>query len=71
MPHYWLPQILLLQATEELRARLEKLKTMYGSGIKSLHNLAGELDDNTQSTFGHLDSEVTMHSLALEEVDFY
>ncbi|KAL2239500.1 UNVERIFIED_CONTAM: Kinesin-like protein KIN-5D [Sesamum indicum] len=56
------------QATEELRGHLEKLKTMYGSGIKALDNLAGELDGNTQSTFGHLNSEVSKHSSALQEL---
>ncbi|KAL0460266.1 UNVERIFIED_CONTAM: Kinesin-like protein KIN-5D [Sesamum latifolium] len=56
------------QATEELRGHLEKLKTMYGSGIKGLDNLAGELDGNTQSTFGHLNSEVSKHSSALQEL---
>ncbi|KAL0292088.1 UNVERIFIED_CONTAM: Kinesin-like protein KIN-5D [Sesamum calycinum] len=35
------------QATEELRGHLEKLKTIYGSGIKALDNLAGELDGIT------------------------
>ncbi|KAK4408883.1 Kinesin-like protein KIN-5D [Sesamum angolense] len=56
------------QATEELRGHLEKLKTMYGSGIKALDNLAGDLDSNTQSTFGHLNSEVSKHSSALQEL---
>ncbi|KAL6499826.1 Kinesin-like protein KIN-5D [Orobanche gracilis] len=55
------------RATEELRADLEKLKTMYGSGIEALDNMAGELDSNSQSTLGRLNSEVTKHSLALEE----
>ncbi|KAL6532629.1 Kinesin-like protein KIN-5D [Orobanche hederae] len=55
------------RATEELRADLEKLKTMYGSGIEALDNMAGELDSNSQSTFGRLNSEITKHSLALEE----
>ncbi|KAL0417786.1 UNVERIFIED_CONTAM: Kinesin-like protein KIN-5D [Sesamum radiatum] len=56
------------QATEELRGHLEKLKTIYGSGIKALDNLAGELDGDTQSTFGHLNSEVSKHSSALQEL---
>ncbi|CAA0823153.1 P-loop containing nucleoside triphosphate hydrolases superfamily protein [Striga hermonthica] len=55
------------QATEELRGHLEKLKTMYGTGIKALDDLAGELDCNSQSTFGLLNSEVSKHSLAIEE----
>ncbi|KAG8371393.1 hypothetical protein BUALT_Bualt13G0083100 [Buddleja alternifolia] len=56
------------EATEELRSRLEKLKTMYGSGIKALDDLAGELDDNSQTTFGSLNSEVSKHSSDLEEL---
>ncbi|XP_051131910.1 kinesin-like protein KIN-5D [Andrographis paniculata] len=56
------------EATEELRAQLDKLKTMYGSGIKALDELAGELDSNTQSTFGRMSSEVSKHSSALEEL---
>lgn len=56
------------EATEGLRGHLEKLKTMYGSGIKALDDLAGELDSNSQSTFGRLNSEVSKHSSALEEL---
>ncbi|KAL8516151.1 hypothetical protein ACS0TY_014716 [Phlomoides rotata] len=56
------------EATEELRGHLEKLKTMYGTGIKALDDLAGELDSNSQSTFGQLNSEVSKHSSALEEL---
>ncbi|GFP80330.1 125 kDa kinesin-related protein [Phtheirospermum japonicum] len=56
------------QATEELRSHLEKLKTLYGSGIEALDDIAGELDSNSQSTFGRLNSEVSKHSLALEEL---
>ncbi|KAL3850731.1 hypothetical protein ACJIZ3_012613 [Penstemon smallii] len=63
-----LSHLLHLQATEELRGRLEKLKTMYGSGIEALDSLAGELDNNSQSTFGRLNSEVSKHSSALEEL---
>ncbi|CDO98990.1 unnamed protein product [Coffea canephora] len=42
-----------------------QLKTMYGSGIESLDSLAGELDGNSQSTFGHLNSQVSGHSSSL------
>ncbi|XP_027088167.1 kinesin-like protein KIN-5D [Coffea arabica] len=56
------------EATEELRSRLEKLKTMYGSGIESLDSLAGELDGNSQSTFGHLNSQVSEHSSSLTKL---
>ncbi|KVH88474.1 hypothetical protein Ccrd_026745 [Cynara cardunculus var. scolymus] len=53
------------QATEELRAALEKLKTMYGSGIKALDDIADEVDGNSQSTFEHLNSQVSKNSSAL------
>lgn len=56
------------EATEELRGRLAKLKTMYGSGIKALDDITGELDGNFHSTFGHLNSEVAKHSTALEDL---
>ncbi|KAL0436844.1 UNVERIFIED_CONTAM: Kinesin-like protein KIN-5D [Sesamum radiatum] len=56
------------EATEELRGHLEKLKTMYGSGIKAQDDLAGELDSNSHSTFGRLNCEVSKHSSALEEL---
>ncbi|CAA2933623.1 kinesin KIN-5D [Olea europaea subsp. europaea] len=56
------------EATEELRGRLEKLQTMYGCGIKALDDLAGELDGNSGSTFCRLNSEVSKHSSALEEL---
>ncbi|KAL8496794.1 hypothetical protein ACS0TY_020464 [Phlomoides rotata] len=56
------------EATEELRNHIEKLKTMYGSGVVALENLAGELDDNSQSTYRQLNSEVSKHSSALEEL---
>ncbi|KAL8493822.1 hypothetical protein ACS0TY_024839 [Phlomoides rotata] len=56
------------EATEELRNHIEKLKTMYGSGVMALENLAGELDHNSQSTYRQLNSEVSKHSSALEEL---
>ncbi|KDO73023.1 hypothetical protein CISIN_1g0025772mg, partial [Citrus sinensis] len=56
------------EATEELRGRLGKLKAMYGSGIKALDGIAGELDGNSRSTFGDLNSEVSKHSHALEDL---
>ncbi|XP_071721316.1 kinesin-like protein KIN-5D [Rutidosis leptorrhynchoides] len=56
------------QATEDLRADLEKLKSMYGSGIKSLNDIADELDENSQSTFGHVNSQVSKNSSALGEL---
>lgn len=45
-----------------------KLKTMYGSGIKALDDMARELEGNSRSTFGSLNSEVSKHSHALEGV---
>lgn len=56
-----------ITATDELRGLVEKLKAMYGSGIKVLDDLAGELDENSQSTFGNLKSQVLTHSSALED----
>ncbi|KAK1394579.1 kinesin-like protein KIN-5D [Heracleum sosnowskyi] len=55
------------EATEELRENLMKLKTMYGSGIKALDDIAGELDENSKSTVGQLNNEVSKHSSALED----
>ncbi|XP_050291706.1 kinesin-like protein KIN-5D [Quercus robur] len=57
-----------VEATEELRGRLGKLKTMYGSGVKALDDITGELEVNSQSTFGNLNSEVSKHSSALEDL---
>lgn len=53
---------------EELRSLLDNLKSMFGSGIKALDGLAGELDGNAHSTFVRLNSEVSNHSSALREV---
>ncbi|KAM7278422.1 hypothetical protein ACFE04_005556 [Oxalis oulophora] len=55
-------------ATEELRGRLEKLRTMYGYGIKALDDTAGKLNENSQLTFGDINTEVSNHSHALEEL---
>lgn len=41
---------------------------MYGSGIKALDGLAGELEGNSELTFAELNSEVCKHSSAIEEV---
>ncbi|KAF9665472.1 hypothetical protein SADUNF_Sadunf16G0126300 [Salix dunnii] len=54
------------EATEELQGRVGKLKTMYGSGIKALDDMAKELEENSRSTFGILNSEVSEHSHAVE-----
>ncbi|CAL0324230.1 unnamed protein product [Lupinus luteus] len=56
------------EATEDLRVRVEKLKSMHGSGIKALDNLAEELKGNNQLTYEDLDSQVAKHSSALEDV---
>ncbi|OAY85534.1 125 kDa kinesin-related protein [Ananas comosus] len=55
------------EAAEELRGRVEKLKAMYGSGIRSLDDLAGELDKNSLSTFEKVNSQVQSHSSAVED----
>ncbi|XP_039128668.1 kinesin-like protein KIN-5A [Dioscorea cayenensis subsp. rotundata] len=54
------------EATEELRGQVKKLQDMYGSGIRALDDLAGELDKNSQSTYGKLNSQVLMHSTTLD-----
>ncbi|THU45600.1 hypothetical protein C4D60_Mb02t19700 [Musa balbisiana] len=56
------------EATKEIRGHVERLKEMYGSGIKALDDLAVELDKNSQSTFEILNSQVLMHSSTLEDV---
>lgn len=60
--------VYFLKATEELRERLGKLKQLYGSGIKTLDGIALDLEGNSQSTFCHLNSEVSNHSSAVEDV---
>lgn len=59
---------LWIQATEGLRENLKKLKTMYGSGIKALDDIAGEINENSKSTVGQLNKEVSKHSSSLEDV---
>ncbi|CAA0811933.1 P-loop containing nucleoside triphosphate hydrolases superfamily protein [Striga hermonthica] len=56
------------EATKELRICLENMKTMYGTGIRDLDDLAKELDITSQSAFSHLDHEVSHHSSSLEEL---
>ncbi|KAF5744663.1 kinesin-related protein [Tripterygium wilfordii] len=56
------------EATEELQGKIGKLKTMYGSGIKALDVMTSKLDENSQATFGDLNSEVAKHSQALENL---
>lgn len=47
---------------------VERLKAKCGSGIRDLDALAGELDKNSEYTFGRLNSQVLKHSTALENV---
>ncbi|KAF3787285.1 kinesin-related protein [Nymphaea thermarum] len=56
------------EATEGLRHQVEKLKIIYGSGVKTLDDLAGELDQNSHTTFGSLNSQVSVHSNSLEDL---
>jgi hypothetical protein len=58
----------LSQAKEDLRNMVEKLKTIYGSGFKGLHDLAKVLDENYVSTLGRLNSTISMHASTLENV---
>ncbi|KAH9326350.1 hypothetical protein KI387_006528, partial [Taxus chinensis] len=46
------------QATEGMKNRVERLKTIYYSGIKGLHNLVNELDEKTLATFGRVNLAV-------------
>ncbi|XP_074592694.1 kinesin-like protein KIN-5A isoform X1 [Curcuma longa] len=55
------------EATKGVRGHVERLKALYGSGIKALDDLSGELDKNSLSTFGILNSQVQMHSSTLED----
>ncbi|KAJ4903174.1 P-loop containing nucleoside triphosphate hydrolases superfamily protein [Raphanus sativus] len=56
------------EATETLRGSLAQLKERYNSGIKSLDDIAGNLDKDSQTTLNDLNSEVTKHSCALEDM---
>lgn len=62
----------MFKATQELQGRFGKLKVwkiyLYRSGIKALDDIAGELDENSESTFSDLNSEVSNHAHALEDV---
>lgn len=57
-----------LKATEELRGRLGNLRSMYGTDIRALDDIAGELDGNSQSTFLNLNSEISKHFSSVEDV---
>ncbi|PKA49035.1 125 kDa kinesin-related protein [Apostasia shenzhenica] len=56
-----------IAATDELKGLVERLKGMYGSGIKALDVLTGELNENSRSTFGKFSSQVLSHSTSLED----
>uniref|UniRef100_A0A7N0ZTP8 Kinesin motor domain-containing protein n=1 Tax=Kalanchoe fedtschenkoi TaxID=63787 RepID=A0A7N0ZTP8_KALFE len=56
------------EATEGLRGQLEKLKTLSGSGIQDLDNIAGEFDASSKSNFRDLNSEVQQHSVGLQDL---
>ncbi|XP_068637848.1 kinesin-like protein KIN-5D isoform X1 [Aristolochia californica] len=56
------------EATEELRQRVENLKTMCRSGIRALDDVAGELNGNSHQIFGNLNSEVSKHSSQVEDL---
>ncbi|KAH0929972.1 hypothetical protein HID58_015699 [Brassica napus] len=56
------------EATETLRRSLAQLKERYNSGIKSLDDIAVTLDKDSQTTLNDLNSEVTKHSCALEDM---
>ncbi|KAE8670456.1 P-loop containing nucleoside triphosphate hydrolases superfamily protein isoform 2 [Hibiscus syriacus] len=56
------------EATEELRGRLRKLKSTYGSGVKALDNIASKLNGNFVSTLGDLNSEVSKHLHDVEDL---
>lgn len=56
------------EATEDLRNRVENLKTIYGSGVRGLHDLANALDENSVSTLGRLNSTISMHASTLENL---
>lgn len=56
------------EAAGELKQRLGKLKTMYHSGVKALDDFAGELEGNSRSTFGDLNSGVSKHSSTTERL---
>ncbi|XP_020698000.1 kinesin-like protein KIN-5A [Dendrobium catenatum] len=54
-------------ATKELEGLVDKLKDLYQSDITTLDGLAGELDHNSQVTFGKLYSQVLTHSTSLDD----
>ncbi|CAK9169081.1 unnamed protein product [Ilex paraguariensis] len=55
-------------ATAELQTQLRKLQELYGSGIKTLDDVAGELDQNSLLTCHNLKSEVSKNSSCLGDL---
>ncbi|KAF5936781.1 hypothetical protein HYC85_024287 [Camellia sinensis] len=55
-------------ATEQLKAQLRGLKSMYGSSIKHLDDLAEELEGKSQLAFDNLNLEISNHSTFLMNV---
>ncbi|KAJ8471575.1 hypothetical protein OPV22_025918 [Ensete ventricosum] len=55
------------ETTKEIRGHVERIKAMYGSGIRALNDLVGELDKNSESTFERLNSQVLLHSSMLKD----
>ncbi|KAK8946121.1 125 kDa kinesin-related protein [Platanthera guangdongensis] len=53
--------------TREYKGWVEKLKDLYCSGITTLDGLAGELDQNSQLTFGKFYSQVLTHSTYVDD----
>lgn len=56
------------QATNDLRLHVDRLKKMYHSGFRVLDDLAGELGKISGDALGRLNSQVSLHSSALEDV---
>ncbi|XP_039118888.1 kinesin-like protein KIN-5D [Dioscorea cayenensis subsp. rotundata] len=56
------------EATEELRGMVKKLQTMFCSSIRTLDDLASELDKKSQSTCEKLNTQVNLHSSALDDL---
>ncbi|KAM0953240.1 putative plus-end-directed kinesin ATPase [Dioscorea sansibarensis] len=56
-----------VQSTEDLHARVGKLKDLYCYGITTLEDVAGELNADSQSTIEKLSSQVSSHSIALAD----
>ncbi|KAH7656831.1 Plus-end-directed kinesin ATPase protein [Dioscorea alata] len=56
-----------VQSTEDLHIHAGKLKDLYCYGIKTLEDVAGELQVDSQSTIEKLSSQVSSHASALDD----